>query len=132
MKFVISLFLVSMFASTTFAAQPLDFFKKAVNELDPQASDVKVATTYDPFKYASRVLQYIDRFAQQTIDGKRIAWSFYRVQYAQKNGVIQDCTGGIGYSLGLNSNQRHVALEGCNQDFYHATTQFYQIIDLTK
>jgi len=133
MRFLISLILVSAFVSSAFAAQPVDYFKKAVNAIDPEATDVKIVTTYNPFDYASRVTQYLDRLAQQTgIDGKGIAWAFYRVQYTQKDGAIQDCTGGIGYERDLNSAQRRVDIEACNESFFRATTRFYQVVDITK
>ena len=130
------LFMFSIFASLlsapAFAATPADFFEKAVKTMDSSAQEIKIVTSYNPFNHASRVLQYLDRAAQQTIGGQRVAWAFYRVQYTQKDGTIQDCVGGIGYKLGYSATKRLIDIEQCSQDFFHATTQFKNEVDLSK
>lgn len=112
------------------AATPESFFQKGVTSMDENAKNIKIVFSFDPFKHASRVLQYIDRAAYHTIDPDRVAWAFYRIQYTQSDGTIQDCVGGIGKKLGFPATRRIVNISSCNQGFFETAIQYDRIIDL--
>jgi hypothetical protein len=59
------------------------------------------------------VLQYLDDFEQ--FHDARFAWAFYRFQFVDEKGVLQDCTAGIGSKHGFDKYSRHVAIEACNK-----------------
>jgi hypothetical protein len=114
------LIVLTSFSAVAKELQPVDFFRKALNESGYKDHQVKIVTTFDPFKYASRVLYYGTR-AGQKIGSRETAWKFYRIKFQGSQNKEMDCVGGLGFQEGYSNATRLVDIEQCNQGFFDSS-----------